>query len=265
MIAGATLSAPAIAASEDTPDRIVSINLCTDQIVLALDPGKRLVAVSNLARDPDLSVMWERALDVQQVPASLEPIVALKPDIVLAGTFGHARLVAQLGALGIEVMRVPEAAQLRDIAATYLHVGERLGLDDKAGELAAAVASTLSTPNNGTDRSALMLSPGLLVHTRQMLGGAVLHHAGFANASAGDVYISLERIVASPPDVLFVAEREGAAPSRSGQLFRHPAMRRATFVRRISPATLICGTLDTAVLAQELASWDVSGQERVSP
>ena len=106
LAAGVVHAAPAARASGSTPERIVSINLCTDQIVLALDLGERLVAVSSLATDRTLSVHWRAAESVEAVPAALESILLRQPDLVVAGGFGHGRLVAQLERLGIAVLRV---------------------------------------------------------------------------------------------------------------------------------------------------------------
>ncbi len=50
---------PAVAA--DAPRRVVSFNVCADQLVIALaDPGQ-IVALSPYARDPAISVVAEKA------------------------------------------------------------------------------------------------------------------------------------------------------------------------------------------------------------
>ena len=72
LAAGVVHAAPAAGASGSVPERIVSINLCTDQVVLALDLGERLVAVSSLATD---RTMVRNALRIR--PAASSPKAAV--------------------------------------------------------------------------------------------------------------------------------------------------------------------------------------------
>lgn len=256
-MAGAVFAAPAFVVSPpamaaDVPQRIVSINLCTDQLLLALDPGERLAAVSFLARDRDLSVMWQEAEHVATTQASLEGILTLEPDLVIAGAFGHSRLLGHIERLGIDVLRVSDPVSLGDIRQTYLDVGDRIGALDAAEIIAAEFDEVLGAPAADADVSALILSPGLLVHADGMLGSSILAHAGYQNKAAGQTYLSLEQLAQSPPDVLLIAERPDAAPSRAGKLFAHPALQQASTIKRVPPSALICGTTETARLADFL-------------
>jgi len=259
LLAGAVLAAPASVFAADAPQHIVSINLCTDQVVLALDPGDRVAAVSYLARDPDLSTFWREAQNIAVTQASLEGIMTLKPDLVIAGAFGHSRLLGHVERLGVEVLRVRDASSLADIRQTYLDVGKRLGLADRAAELVAEFDQVLGYQATLQERDAWILSPGLLVHADGMLGSSVLRHAGLTNAPATQTYVSLETLATHPPDLLLISEREEAAPSRAGKLFSHPALQRATDIMRVPPSALICGTVETAQLAARLAGQDTPG------
>lgn len=257
-MAGAAFAAPAFvvpqgAIAADLPERIVSINLCTDQLLLALDLKEQLAAVSFLARDQDLSVMWREAQQVPITQASLEGILTLQPDLVIAGAFGHSRLLAHIERLGIDVVRVADPVSLTDIRQTYLDVGARVGASEVAEQIVAEIDNLLGASARKTDVSALILSPGLLVHADGMLGSSVLTHAGYRNDAAGQTYLSLEQLALSPPDVLLIAERPNAAPSRAGKLFAHPALQRASRIKRVPPSALICGTTETARLAAALA------------
>jgi len=259
-VAGAMIFASATQVVAASPERIVSINLCADQVLLALDPGKRLVAVSSLASDPNLSVFHETAATRMSVRASLEDVVRLEPDLVVAGTFGHGRLVAQLERMGVDVLRVPDATTLEEIRQTYLDVGDRLGMPAKARALADTFDTALGAEAPRSLRSALIVSPGLLVHGDTMLGGDVLTHAGMSNAAGARVYLSLEDLVAELPDTLIVAQSDAAAPSRANKLFAHPALTRSlasSDTLRVPASVLICGTVETARLAARLAARDV--------
>ncbi|WP_354002086.1 hypothetical protein [Pseudotabrizicola sediminis] len=53
------MGGPVLAAS---PQRVVSINLCTDQLAMLLAEPGQLISVSFLAQDPRSSVMVDEAL-----------------------------------------------------------------------------------------------------------------------------------------------------------------------------------------------------------
>ncbi len=251
MLAGAAFAAAPVAAAEP-PQRIVSINLCTDQVLLALDPGERLKAVSILADDRELSAYWREAAAISKAAASLEDVLTFEPDLVLAGGFGHQRLTGRLEALGIEVLRVPEAADFEGMRTAYRRVGAALGMATKAEALVGEIDAALGEARSVRDRSAIIVSPGMLAHGEAMLGGAVLAYAGLTNAAGGRTYLRLEELAAGPPDMLILAARADAPPSRSDRLFAHPALGAAE-MRRADPAALLCGTVETARLAARLA------------
>ena len=77
------LCIPAAAA----PARVVSTNLCTDQLAMLLAAPGQLVSVSWLAADPRSSTM---AAEAARYPANhglAEEIFLLSPDLVLAGSY----------------------------------------------------------------------------------------------------------------------------------------------------------------------------------
>ena len=85
------------------PARVVSINLCTDQLAMMLaDPGQ-LVAVSHLARDPRSSTMVAQAMAYPITYGRAEEVFLKAPDLVLAGTYTTQATVDLLQGLGVEV------------------------------------------------------------------------------------------------------------------------------------------------------------------
>ena len=68
------------------PQRIVSLNLCTDQLVLELVERPRIAMLSQLATDPLLSWRAAEARGVARFDGSVEAVMGLAPDLVLAGS-----------------------------------------------------------------------------------------------------------------------------------------------------------------------------------
>ena len=68
------------------PRRIVSLNLCTDQLLMLLAP-ERIAALSILATDPLLSVMAAEARRYPLVRGDAEEVLRFDPDLVVAAPF----------------------------------------------------------------------------------------------------------------------------------------------------------------------------------
>src|SRR5262245_20537950 len=72
----------------DAPRRIVSLDLCTDQMLVELVPRDRIAAVTHLAADPTVSAIPEKARGILITHGDAEDVLRLDPDLILAGPFG---------------------------------------------------------------------------------------------------------------------------------------------------------------------------------
>ena len=117
------------------PKRIVSLNLCIDQILLDLVPRERIGGVSFLAADPSMSLVAEEAKALPSVRGSAEEILALDPDLVLAGEYTTAATVDLLRRLGQRVEIVPMATSFAQIRDVVLLMGQLTGEEQRAQTL----------------------------------------------------------------------------------------------------------------------------------
>lgn len=75
-----------------TPQRVVSLNLCTDQLAISMLPEKRLKGVSFNADDAALSLVARAAARYPAFKGSIEEMANSQPDMVLMGTGQNTRL-----------------------------------------------------------------------------------------------------------------------------------------------------------------------------
>src|SRR3954453_22301725 len=97
----AALAAPAAALSP--PQRIVSLNKCTDQLLLALVEPARIASVSPIGSD-ELSFLAE---ELKRLPANSgrgESVLLTNADLVLTGPFESHSRRELLRRQGFEVM-----------------------------------------------------------------------------------------------------------------------------------------------------------------
>ena len=231
-------------------NRVVSLNLCTDQLLVLLAPEK-VVALSPLARDPALSFVAEAAASLATVRASAETVLRLAPDLVLAGPFGAQTTLSLLEARGLRVVRAGLPQNFEEIRAETRMLADLFGVPERGAALIAEMDKRLATLPRPAHRLRALAweargytaGPGTLKDT-------VLQEAGFVNVSDGR-RIGIEALVADPPD-LMVVPTPAAWPSLATDLLQHPAT--ANIPRRyLPPALTICAGPFTAEAAVLLA------------
>ncbi|MFV3131756.1 ABC transporter substrate-binding protein [Niveispirillum sp. KHB5.9] len=260
-----SMAVPARIAAKAGPARVVSLNLCTDQLALALLPRERIVALSFLAADPGLSALSDRVGDIPLVQGMAEEVLPLVPDLVLAGTFTTRPTIALLRARGVTVLEVGLVSDFDGIRAQIRQVAAALDVAARGEELIAGMDATLAAAApTGPARPArvLSLAPGAFTAGSGTLSDAVMRAAGLVNYAAdkglqGYGYLPVETVAADPPDLLVANADEQGYPSLNGQMLAHPALDRAVPAqdRPAVPGRLwTCGGPFTADAATMLAA-----------
>ena len=222
-------AAPAGAA----PLRVVSINLCTDQLAMMLAAPGQLVSITHLARDPAASVMAEAAQAWPTNRGRAEEVYLMHPDLVLAGRYTAQPTVAMLRRLGIPVAVFEPANSFADMQTDITRMGQVLGREAEAAAMtrtfAARLAQIRAATAPGPRPLAATWSARGYMSGRQSLAGEILTMAGFDTLAArmgrerGST-LPLEALVLADPD-LVVTGRVEKGPSRSEEPLTHPAFR----------------------------------------
>lgn len=227
-LAGIGAGLPALA---EAPKRVVSMNLCTDQLAMLLADAGQLVSVTYLAHDPRASAMVEKARDFPINHGLAEEIFLLNPDLVLAGSYTTRVTVAMLRRLGIPVVEFEPDYSFADLRANMLKMGAALGRTAQAQALVADFDSGLAALHDEIahrPRAALYYANGYTSGDRS-LAGQILAAAGFDNIAAeaglsdGGI-LALELLLLSDPDFVVTGQRYPAA-SRAEEILSHPALR----------------------------------------
>ena len=243
------------------PERVVSMNLCTDQVALMLAAPGQLVSVTQVSADPLSSVMADRLEGYHLNAGRAEEIYALSPDLVLANEWSDPVAVGLLRGLGIEVIQYPVIERLDQIAGFVRDVGAVLGREEAAEALAREVETRLAAlppPGDKGPLAAVFFANGYT------LGAGTLSHdivtrAGFQNLAerlgrSGGGAVSLEELVMHGPD-LIVTGRTYPGASRSEAVTLHPAVMAVPRVE--TGPEWVCGTpfaldaLDRMVAARQ--------------
>ena len=260
-LALATLLAWAGAGRADAPGRVVSINLCTDQLALMLAAPGQLVSVSRLSQDRRSSPMAAQAAALPGNSALAEDVYLHRPDLVLAGTFTSRATVSMLRRLGVKVVELPPVTSLGEVADRLRTVGAALGREAEAGRAVArfeADLAALRVELAARPRAALYYANGYTSGDRT-LAGAIIAAAGFANVAtelglSRGGHLPLERLVLAAP-ALVVTGRPHRGAARAEDVLRHPAL--AALGRAQAVTTdrdWICGTPHVLRAVREMAA-----------
>ncbi len=215
-------------------NRIVSLNLCTDQLVMLLADRANIASISALAEDPAISAYPEMAAGLHLNYGLAEEVLALEPDIVVTSSFGLGATTFLLRALGHEVIEVGFAGSLGDIRRNIETVADAVGLPTVGAMMAAQFSRglALATVDAGEQRpfAALYWANGFTSGAGTLPNG-VLEAAGFRTVATelginGVQELPLELLITAEPDILVVSEiRQTSA--LANEVFSHPALERA--------------------------------------
>lgn len=226
------LAAMMAPASAEVPRRIVSLDLCTDQLLIELAPPERIAAVTHLAADASVSAIPDRARGIHVTHGAAEDVLGLDPDLVLAGPFGVSPTVDLLRRLKRNVVLVPLAQDLDGVRLSIRTVATAIGEAARGAAMIEAFdrrLASLTRPRHGPPPTAVIYQVGGVTSRPGSLADAALSAAGFHNR-AGDYRLSrsgqipLELLVAAPPDLIVLASAANAYRTAAADNLRHPVL-----------------------------------------
>jgi iron complex transport system substrate-binding protein len=249
-------------AGDSGPRHVMSLSMCTDDLLLELLPPRRIASVTYYSRDPGNSYQWPQAAKVRINWGTVEEVLAQKPDLVLAGTYTTPAARSLLKRLGWPLLEVPPAADFDQIRAVTRQVAHALK-EDAAGEaLIAKMDQTLHDLAASRPRQTIRVAAwgeGGSIPGRGTLFDAILNAAGGVNIAAmleGEAYASfdIEQLIAAHPDVLAYSSDLTDTPGRNTEVAQHPLIRKLYSGRTITyPGALYsCGVVESADAAAAL-------------
>ena len=226
-----SISLPFTAAG--APQRIVSIGLCTDQLLLLLAEREQIASLSVWAVDDNMSFMIDAVGNIPLNNSSVEDVVRYRPDLVLTSRFAAWNTARFLRQLGYEVREIPQARSIAEIYTLLRQVGGWIGkhaaaeamIDDMRRRLDEIRRRHADRPQ----KSVIVYSPNGFTIGANTLEDDLFRHAGYRNLAAdmgidGFRQISLEKLVAADPDVLQIDRSLSRQDSLATAHVGHPVL-----------------------------------------
>jgi iron complex transport system substrate-binding protein len=200
------------------PKRIVSLGPSNTQILFAVGAGGKVVGVTDYDVYPYNFSEWIKAGNMSSIGGAynpaIEPIVALKPDLVLAigGPGGSFDAISKLRSLGYNVLTL-NPKDINDVLADIVMVGRATGNDVQAASLANSLQQRIASVVNGV-KSAIStpkvycevwVNPYMSVGPGSWIDSLITLAGGkniFENTTTLYPVVSSEAIIQENPDLI---------------------------------------------------------------
>lgn len=225
--------------------RVISINLCTDQMVMLLADPSQILALSRLSQDEAGSYYHEKAKGFATAEPRAEDILPRSPDVVMTGPYNSHYTLSLLDELGVRVETLEIADSVESMFDNIHRMGNILHQQARADSLVVSLRKQLAKID---DRVALLDSamlaggdtaPRAAVYDangytvgHESLRGEAMARAGWHNVAADKGIASygvlaLEDMIRLAPQALIESPYSRGTYSRGQMLADHPALRQA--------------------------------------
>jgi len=202
---------------EKKPERIVSLTLTTDEMLLSLVDKKRITALSHLSDDPGLSnVVKEAAVIPVKARLELESLISMQPDLIIVADWTDENSVKQLRDANITVYSLATPNSIDEVRDAVLKVSELVGEKEKGQEIISwmdeklkAVEDKVKTLKEDDKLKVLYYDSYLCTYGKGSTFDDITKKAGIINLASEQGMgmfqeISKEKIVELNPDILLL-------------------------------------------------------------
>lgn len=256
---------------EPPAQRVVSMNLCTDQLAMLIAAPGQIESVSFLASEKGTSMLIEEAAQYRPNHGQAEEVFLMQPDLVLAGTYTAQATVGLLKELGFRVEQFEPENSFDDVRTNLVRMGKLLGREQRAAELVAELDKGLAelAAAKGPPKNAALYYANSYTSGSGTLADAIVKAAGLDNLGEqlgfkGMARLPLELLVYADPDLIIEGDSQYSAPALAKENFSHPALQGLSGrIVKISDEYTICGapfTLEASRILQRAALGKASAQ-----
>jgi iron complex transport system substrate-binding protein len=205
---------------EGVPQQIISLAPSNTEILFALGLGDRVVGVTEYCDYPEAAMAKPKVGGFSTV--DVEQVVALEPDLILAGSIHEAEVIPTLERLGLTVVALAPKT-LAGVLDNIVLVGAVTGRSQEADRLVASLEARIKAVTDQTDSLPQAERPRVfyvLWHDPLMtVSSATRTHeliskAGGVNIAqdlAGEYpTISLEAVILADPEVIIAGSGHGS-------------------------------------------------------
>jgi iron complex transport system substrate-binding protein len=220
-------------AAEARPARVASLNLCTDELLLAFADDDQIASVTHLSKQSAETPYWQKANRFRTNDGSLLSVVAQKPDVVLTMGGGVRDRASIARSLQIHVLDLPYPQSLADIEASISSAALVLGQQARGRQVLGQLRR-LERDAPATAIDTIWLGGGGRTVPASGLAAQWMHLAGLRQRASNGDRVSLEQLLVAPPRVLLRSDYRAGEYSGQQRWLTHPLARHARAGKTLS-------------------------------
>jgi iron complex transport system substrate-binding protein len=197
------------------PQRIASVTLASDEILLDLVGPERLLGVTFFAADPAISNIADRLDGIARTDLVGNPelLISLEADLVVLSTYSNPAALDQLLSAGVPLVVLGSFGTLDDIRSNIAFLGEVTGEEARADAMIAQMEAALAAVRDAVAGQepvrVLYYELGGITYGAGSTVDEIIRLAGGVNVAADaelGTYplINPEFILATDPDVILL-------------------------------------------------------------
>ncbi|QUT07527.1 ABC transporter substrate-binding protein [Sphingobium phenoxybenzoativorans] len=242
--------------AESRPRRILSLNMCADQLLIALADPSQILALTQFARDRDMSAEAERADHFAMSRGASEDVLALEPDLIISSPF-HA-IGPQVKKRNYRTINLNPAENYPAIVTQIRQVAAAVGHPERGEAMIGRMDAELKGLRRikGAPIAAYYQRRGYLTGTGTLIDD-LMQRVGLRNLATAMgrpvlSRMSVEEMVAARPDYLIVETNSDRIADQGTEMLHHPAL--AGIPRlRLPQAWTVCGGPAYVLAAKSLS------------
>lgn len=250
---------PGTSALAPAPRRIVSLNLCADQYLLALADRGQIAGLTQNADNPEMSAAAAQTRGLRILGQSAEEVLVIQPDLVVGMPARRNAAMTALKGQNYPALDLRTAETFAAIVEQMRKVARAVGHPERGEALVARMErdlAALGKPGRGRV-VAYYQRRGFLTGTGTLIDD-LMQRAGLVNL-AGKLgkpplsQLSIEELVAARPDFIIVDSATDRVRDQGTEMLHHPALRDIPRIR-LPQAWTVCGGPAYVRAAQSLVA-----------
>ncbi|KMS53199.1 iron ABC transporter [Sphingobium cupriresistens LL01] len=248
-VAGGLLagSAPASQTGRSAPPRrIVSLNLCADQYLLALADRTQIAGLTRNANNAAMSAAAAQTRGLPILRGSAEEVLAIDPDLVIGAPARRTGMMAALSGAHYHTLDLKPAGSYAGIVTQIRAVAKAIGHVDRGEALIARMDRDLAAIARPRPAgiAAYYQRRGFLTGTGTLIDD-LMTRAGLVNL-AGKLgkpvlsQLTLEELMVAQPDYLLIESGSERVVDQGTEMLRHPLLKDIKRLR-LPQAWTVCG------------------------
>ena len=199
-----------------SPARVVSLNLCTDELLLALAAPRQISSLTHLSHDPRESAYWRLAQPYRANSGTILSVAQDRPDLIVTMGGGGRDNAGLAAALGARLLDLPFPSQLADVEVGIRLLAHALGRGLQGETLIGQIKAMAA--NRPQPKDAVFIGSAGRSMAAHGAGAEWMRLSGLRQIPLRDDRFDREQLLRLPPVTLLVSNYRIDQYSRTGSL-----------------------------------------------